>query len=284
MDSISIIIRCKNEEEAIDATLQRIFEQNIDFPYEVIAVDSGSTDETPEIISKYPVRLLRIPPGSFTFGYALNYGIEKAKGDIIVNISAHCIPVNTDWLRELVAPIAGMEADATFGRQLPVKGLNPFEEVSLIKHYPQEGKKSGRVPFSNANCAFSKRIWEEQRFDEELPSWEDYLWYILVKDKYRFTYCPKGAVFHTHPFSLKAVTQRKYIDGRAFNLIKKKYGIDVVEGLHPGIGEKTVFFLGDLKNHLNVFVREGYLKYIPLLPLVKFLSYRSYIKGLRSLK
>lgn len=281
---ISIIIRCKDEEKSIGRSLEKIFAQEIDIPYEVIIVDSGSTDRTVEIARQYPVRLFRMSPESFTFGYALNFGIDKAAGDIIVNISAHCIPVNEKWLAALIKPIREGRADAVYGRQLPVKGINPFEEVSLNKHFPEVEKKGGRVPFSNANCAFSKRLWYERRFDEELPSWEDFLWYFLMKDRYKFSYCPEGAVFHTHPFSLETITQRKYIDGRAFGLIKKKYGVDFVEGLYPGLAKKVVFLLSDVKNHLKVFIRKGYLKYIPLLPLVRFLSYRSYIKGFRSLK
>lgn len=281
---ISIIIRCKNEEEAIGHTLEKIFAQEINIPYEVIIIDSGSTDRTLEITQQYPVRVFQISPESFSFGYALNYGTERAEGDIIVNISAHCIPVNKKWLAALIKPIREGRSDAVYGRQVAIKNMNPFEEVSLNKHFPETEKKGGRIPFSNANCAFSKQLWDELRFDEELPSWEDYLWHFLMKDRYKFTYCPEGAVFHTHPFSLEAITKRKYIDGRAFGLIKKKYGIDFIEGLYPGLGGKAVFFLSDMKNHLKVFIRGGYLKYIPLLPLVRFLSYRSYIKGFRSLK
>jgi rhamnosyltransferase len=281
---LSILIRCRNEERLIGQTLEGIFSQAIDLPYEVVVVDSGSTDRTLEIVKAYKVTLYSIPPESFSFGYALNYAVSRAAGTIMVNLSAHCVPRDNYWLSALVKPIIDGIADATYGRQLPREGLNPFEEVSLRKHFPEAEKKNGRVPFSNANCAFSKRLWDEQRFDEESPSWEDFLWYTLLKDKYTFAYCPEAAVFHTHAFSLAAISRRSYIDGRAFALIKKKYGMDIIEGLHHGLRNKAIYFLSDIKGHLKVFLEKRYWKYVLMLPLVRFLAYRSYLKGLRSFR
>jgi rhamnosyltransferase len=285
MVSLSMIIRCKNEEPYIGKTLEQIFSQRIDVPYEVIIVDSGSTDRTLEIARGYAVNILRIPPESFTFGYALNYGIQRAQGTIIVNLSAHCVPTDERWLKELVAPIMISKASATFGRQVAVKGVNAFEEVSLDKHFPEHaGIKDGRVPFSNSNCAFLKKLWIEQKFDEELSSWEDYLWYYLLKDRYIFQYCPKGAVYHTHAFSLKAIEKRAYIDGKAFKLIRKKYNIDFLEGICHTLRSKINILFNDIKFHVTIFGKEGYIKYIFVVPIVRFLAYRAYWNGYNSIK
>jgi rhamnosyltransferase len=284
MESISIIIRSKNEEQFIGQTIEKISAQEFRIPYEVIVIDSGSTDRTVEIAARYPVNLVRIPPESFTFGYALNYGIEKAKGTIIVNLSAHCVPTNSFWLEELVRPIIDSNVHATFGRQVALKGLNAFEEVVLRKVFPEDAEIKGRQPFSNANCAFLKKMWVERRFDEELSSWEDYLWYLLMKDKYAFCYCPKASVYHTHPFSIKTMTRRAYIDGKAFKLIKKKYNIDLLGGAGQSLKTKTRMFSADVRNHIKLFGQAGYRKYLVLIPLVRFLAYRAYWKGYRSEK
>jgi len=299
MDSISIVIRCKDEEKFIGLTLKKIFEQEINMPFEVIVIDSGSTDRTIEIVKNFDVELYQIAPEAFTFGYALNYGIERAKGTIIVNISAHCIPYNNQWLSELVRPIMEGNADATYGRQIPVEGVNPFEEVSLYKHFPEDEKKKGRVPFSNAACAFLKEMWIEMSFDEDMPSWEDYLWYLLMKDRYGFKYCPDSIVYHSHPFSLEWLKRRAFIDGQAFKLIREKYGIDLLDGLYPTIGKRVKWcprkilrffevalriFMDDVKQHLKFFKENGYLWQILLIPIVRFYAYKSYWKGYRSVR
>ncbi|MFZ2198326.1 MAG: glycosyltransferase, partial [Thermodesulfovibrionales bacterium] len=246
---ISIIIRCKNEEKSIGRTLEKIYAQAINIPYEVIVVDSGSTDRTLEIVQQYPVRVFRISPESFTFGYALNYGIERTGGTIIVNLSAHCFPVDDYWLSRLISPILEGKAEAAYGKQVPIKEINPFEEVSLNKHFPDDEKKSGRVPFSNANCAFLKTMWEEVKFDEKIPSWEDYLWFLHLKRRYSFRYCSGAAVFHTHSFSLKAIVKRAYNDGRAFSIFKREHHIDLLEDACPGLNNKAKMFLDDIRGH-----------------------------------
>ncbi|NEQ09520.1 MAG: glycosyltransferase, partial [Moorea sp. SIO4E2] len=66
MPETSIIIRCYNEEQHIGRLLSGIMQQTIQ-DVEIIVVDSGSTDATPSIASRYPVKLLSIKPEEFSF-------------------------------------------------------------------------------------------------------------------------------------------------------------------------------------------------------------------------
>ncbi len=284
MLKLSIIIRTKNEEDYIGKTLCGIFHQKGDCPFEVIIIDSGSTDRTLEIAGTYEVKILNISQEEFTYGYALNHGIRESAGEIICLLSAHCIPADEQWLSEMIKPITDGTAHATYGRQIPVKGVNPFEEVSLNRHFPETDKKDGRVPFSNANCAFIRKMWEKVHFDEALTSWEDYLWYMLLKDTCIFKYCPEAVVFHTHPFSFRNIVQRRYNDGKAFGIIKDKYGIRVFEDLYPGIRAKIGMVVGDMVSHVRFFGKNGYGKYILLLPVVRVFAYITYWKGYKSVK
>ncbi|MFN3480236.1 MAG: glycosyltransferase [Thermodesulfovibrionales bacterium] len=282
MDRISIVIRCKNEEKFIEKTLDSVFSQEIDIPFEVVVIDSGSSDRTPEIVRQYDVKLFEIPSESFTYGYALNYGIERATGHVICSLSAHCIPVSTTWLSELVSPIIEGRSHATFGRQVAIKGVNAFEEVALNKHFPEHGVIEGRIPFSNSNCAFLKEMWFVRKFDEEISSWEDYLWYLLLKDRYSFQYSPKAAVYHTHAFSIKAIARRAYNDGRAFKFIKKKYNIDLLKDVC--LKTKFRIFVEDIKHHVRLFKGAGYTRQILLIPIVRFFAYKAYWDGYKSIK
>ncbi|MBA4374173.1 MAG: hypothetical protein C0402_15085 [Thermodesulfovibrio sp.] len=284
MVDISIIIRCKNEEKALGPTLEKIFAQDIRNTFEVIIVDSGSTDRTLEIARKYAVRLLQIPPEDFTFGYALNYGIERAEGKVIVNLSAHCLPTDNNWVAELTSPLIEGRADATYGRQLPVRGINPYEEVSLAKHFPEGEKLSGRVPFSNANCAFSRKLWTELKFDEELPSWEDYLWYLRQREERRFLYCRGAAVYHSHPFSIRDMLRRSFNDGTAFRLMEKKYHINLIQDACPTALSKAGLFLRSIADHVVYFATHGYFRHIPGAPFVRFLAFKAYADGYKSVK
>ena len=81
----SIVIRTKNEEEFIGETLERVRKQEFNGEYEIVIVDCGSTDSTLEIVEKYDVRLLKIPPREFTYGRSLNMGAKSAAGEFVVN-------------------------------------------------------------------------------------------------------------------------------------------------------------------------------------------------------
>jgi len=282
MPEISVIIRAKNEEAAIGKTLESLSSQNSFLPFEVIVVDSGSTDRTVSIAESFNVRLLRMPPEIFSYGRALNRAISEARGSILCNLSAHCIPVTGRWLEALTAPIVQGAAQASFGRQVAVQGLNPWEEFYLETLFPPGGLCEGRVPFSNANCAFSREMWEKQKFDEELPRWEDYLWYLLAKDRYDFFYVPEASVRHSHPFSAQWIETMSFKDGRAAALIAKKYGIDIHGGKTSSVFSKIDLLLRDGIETARFFIRKGYWKPLLEIPRTKIRGYSAYWKGYRS--
>ena len=78
---VSIIIRTKNEENWISVCLDKIFKQNYK-NFEVIIVDNNSTDNTVKRALEYNVKIVKIK--KFLPGKAINLGIKKSKGDIIV--------------------------------------------------------------------------------------------------------------------------------------------------------------------------------------------------------
>ncbi len=278
MDRISVIIRCKNEGKGIDRTLKSLFLCRTDQSYEVILVDSGSTDNTLDIAKRYDVKVFTIPESRFSYGYSLNYGIHNSSGGIICCLSAHCIPCHDDWLSELIKPIIDGTAHATYGRQVPVKGMNPFEELSLSRHFPEDGKPCGRVAFSNANCAFIRGMWEGTKFDERIPGWEDYLWHLLVKDKFIFQYAPNASVFHSHALSMSRIRTTAYNDGRAFRYIRENYALNVLGNISSMPG-KFRYAARDIWGNIVFFLRNGYVGYVPIVPIVKLYSYMNYRKG-----
>jgi len=281
---ISIIIRAKNEERNIGGVLEAIFSQDISQSIEVIIVDSGSTDRTLDIAGQFSVKILTIAESRFSYGYALNLGISASSGDIICCLSAHCVPAHHKWLSKLIGPIAEGRSHATYGRQVPIPGVNPFEEVSLKKHFPDQDTITGRVPFSNANCAFFKKIWLEQKFDEELSSWEDYLWFSLLKDKYVFSYAPLAAVCHSHPFSLSSTLRRTFNDGQTFRIMKDRYNLDLVDETAPTLLAKLRFFLKDILDHFKLFIDKRYVLFILTVPFVRILTFKAYRDGYNSVE
>lgn len=84
---VSIVIPTKNAGDLLERVLKAVFEQKTTYTYEVICVDSGSKDNTLDIIKKYPCRLFQIPASEFGHGKTRNYGAAQGTGTYIVFIT-----------------------------------------------------------------------------------------------------------------------------------------------------------------------------------------------------
>jgi len=194
---ISIIIRTKNEERWILSCLNKIYAQTIK-NIEVIIVDNNSKDKTLQKIKEFPVKILKIK--KFIPGKAINLGIKKSTGDIIVCLSAHCLPVNTKWLENLIKPLKNKKVAGVYGRQQPMPYSSYFDKRDLITIFGLDKKIQTKDPFfHNANSAFKKTLWKKIPFDDHATNIEDRIWGKKVISKgYKIVYEPKASVFHWH--------------------------------------------------------------------------------------
>jgi poly-beta-1,6-N-acetyl-D-glucosamine synthase len=127
LQSVSVIVAARNEEESIGRCLQALVKQN--YPkdmYEIIVVNDRSTDGTSDIVmnmrAKFPfIRLIgidRLSPNLPPKKNALDEGIRNAKHDLLLFTDADSYP-SPQWLREIVkafTPAVGV-----------VAGYSPFE-------------------------------------------------------------------------------------------------------------------------------------------------------------
>ncbi len=196
-EKVSIVIRTKNEERWIFNCLKKIFNQSYK-NIEIIIVDNYSTDKTLKKIKNFPHKVIKIK--KFLPGKALNLGIEKASGSIIVCLSAHCIPVNKDWLRNLIKPLKNRSIAGVYGRQQPLPYSSTSDKRDLITIFGLDKKIQKKDPFfHNANSAFRKIIWKKIPFDEKVKNIEDRIWgKKVLSKKFKIFYEPSASVFHWH--------------------------------------------------------------------------------------
>ena len=158
--SVSIVIRCLNEEQHIGKLLDSIFIQTIENP-EVIVVDSGSTDNSLSIISRYPVTLLSIEPRNYSFGKSRNKGCNESTKDIILIASAHVLPTNSKWIEKMIKPFSDPKVALTYGKQRGDEYTKFSEHQVLSKWFPEQSNSTQENPFcNNANSSFRKNLWE----------------------------------------------------------------------------------------------------------------------------
>lgn len=208
--SISIVIRTYNEERHLADVLAAIAGQRCDTPWEVVLVDSGSTDSTVEIARQHGCRIVTIAKESFTFGRSLNVGCEAAQGDVLVFLSGHCIPTDAHWLARLVAPVQAGTVVYSYGRQVG-GATSRFSECQIfLKYYPETSAVPQAGFFcNNANAALDRNTWAQFRFDERLTGLEDMaLAKALVAAGGKVGYVADAVVTHLHDESWRTVKNR----------------------------------------------------------------------------
>ncbi len=222
MPKISIIIRAYNEEKHIGKLLKGIQQQSLDS--EVILVDSGSTDQTVSIAEKYGVKIVRLSPDEFSFGYALNLGCEVASGEFLVFASAHVYPVYVDWLEQMVAPFSNKRTALVYGKQRGNE-MNKYSEHQLFKRwFPDTSDLRQQHPFcNNANVAIRRELWEAQPYDEQLTGLEDLDWATKIMSKgYHIAYNADATIIHVHEETPRKILNRYRREAIALKKIMKR--------------------------------------------------------------
>lgn len=198
---ISIIIRTKNEERWIKRCLNGIRNQVINCEVEVILVDNCSTDNTVEIALNYWAGIKVLKIDKFLPGAALNQGIENSSGEFIVCLSAHCPPVNENWLSNLLKNFENDNNVAgVYGRQIPTEFSLPVDKRDLILTFGLDRREQKKDSFfHNANSMIPRKIWEKFPFDDKISNIEDRIWgKNVINSGYKIIYEPDAIVFHSH--------------------------------------------------------------------------------------
>jgi glycosyltransferase involved in cell wall biosynthesis len=221
MIEISILIPTKNGAEDFEACLAAIYSQKYTGLFEVIVIDSGSTDTTVEIARRYPVRIEQISPDTFHHARTRNYVAGLAKGEVLAFLSQDAIPASDTWLAALLTNFQDPAVGAVYGRQFP-KAESGIERRSAfavmyggarIVKMPMDGVGLGHkyYHFSNANSAIRKSVWEATRFPDDLKVFEDVgIAKRILDSGWRIVYEPEAGVYHSHDFPLDVLFKRYF--------------------------------------------------------------------------
>jgi rhamnosyltransferase len=271
---VSIVIRTKNEARYIEETLNKVLSQEFVGSYEIIIVDCGSTDPTLDIVQKYDVKLIHIPPKEFTYGRSLNVGTGNAKGQFVVNLSAHALLRDAKWLANLMDGFEDEKVAGVYGRQVSNGRLNPFESFQNERFFGEKKMTFAlqnktalqKLHFSNANSAIRKKVWQRFNFNERVQYAEDILWQNEVMEAgFSIVYMPDSVVYHTHKVSTYNAYKNSKDCAYALALMKQK------RRSIPMVAYDVGIFLCSIPDSLLANVRyiwqESYREYLKIAPL-----------------
>lgn len=240
MPQTSILIRAFNEQKHIGNLLAAIRRQRYK-DYEIVLVDSGSTDRTLEIASADCDTVMHIESRNFTFGYSLNVGCENSKGEYIAIVSAHAIPRDDFWLEKLVEPFVRSTVAMVYGRHIGAQETKYSERRDFARLFDDRPRRSEAPHFyaNNANSAVRRSLWREHPWDDFLTGLEDISWARhFIGKGYEVVYQPQAAVHHIHEESWHQVYNRF----RREAVASRRIGLPEP----PHASPKTFFFIRHL--------------------------------------
>jgi len=221
---VSIIILTRNGEATIGECLKQVYAQSYT-NFEVIVIDSSSTDNTLDIANKFPVQIFKINVEEFGHGKTRNLGAKFSRGKYLIYLTQDATPFNEYWIKNLVRNFSDEEVAGVYSRNVPRPHCDPFEaryiscgwgstrEVKSTKEYKSYKKL---VFFSNTSSCIRKDVWKMFPFDESLVQTEDQDWSKRVLEAgYKITYDPDSVVVHSHNNSLEILFQKYFDAGTA---------------------------------------------------------------------
>lgn len=211
---VSIIIPVYNGACTIEACIESLLQQNCTSDaYEIIVVENGSTDNTTELVKKYPVRLFH----SDTRGPApaRNLGIARSEAEIVAFTDADCI-ADPNWINELIEPYREPEVGGVGGAILAYQHdhRNTIERFS-DDYAPLTNFLSGDHEFLphlyTANASYRHCLLSEiGGFNDHLITAEDVdlAWRLQLQTGCKLRYAPRAIIYHHHRTGWKGLARQ----------------------------------------------------------------------------
>ncbi|MFN0206121.1 MAG: glycosyltransferase [Planctomycetota bacterium] len=232
----SICIPTHNGAPTIGRLLRAALSQDVSIPYDIIVIDTESTDGTRELAGSFPVRLRHITKDEFNHGDTRNLAASLTDGEIIVYLTQDAIPADANWLGALLDEFTDERVAGAYSRNLAHPGTSPLISCSLSRdpsgsaqrrvQYCKNGDLTPGNPkaldatgrrllfdFNNVSSAIRRSVWERFPFPRT-GFGEDVLFARgAIEAGYKIIYCPASRVFHGHDDPPSVSYERAEVDG-----------------------------------------------------------------------
>ena len=233
--TLSILIPTRNA-AAYLPDWQRALELQRGAPvYEVIAIDSGSSDGTPELLERAGVGVMRIAPEEFGHGKTRNLGLAACQGELVLLTVQDALPQGPGFLANVISPfLQDTRIAAVRARQVPPADARPAvrwrcERAPAFAAQPQRyelapGERLEDLPAATAlqHCGLDfvatcirREVWKRLALPEQ-PFAEDRAWAArILGDGLAWVHAPAATVIHAHDRRPGYTFRRRYLEQRS---------------------------------------------------------------------
>ena len=238
---VTVIIPVRNRPGEIAACLQSL--RRLDYPQdkiEVIVIDDASDDNTPDVVSTFPVHLIPLKEHRQA-SFCRNLAAQKAQGEILAFLDSDCV-ADPLWLRELIPAFSDTSNGAVGGvvdSYHNKKGLDSYEKVksSLNMGSWFKSSREGNQFFYLPSCNLLVRrslFLQLKGFKEDMHVGEDVDFCWRLQDQgHRIEYRPVGTVYHRHRNTMKQFCARRFDYGTSEPLLQKFHAKRIKQFLFP---------------------------------------------------
>lgn len=169
---ISVVIRNKNQNQALAFLLKNLTERYSSDIGEIIVIDNLSTDKSEAVSKQFGAKFITIK--KFSYGGSANFAADKTKFQIVVMFSAHSYPVSHDFFKLIKDKF---DANPNLAGLRCLHNSNDYNNFINKVSVKDDPNKSGLI-FSGS--AFSRQVWEKHPFREDVATFEDKEWTTRV--------------------------------------------------------------------------------------------------------
>ena len=264
----SAVIPVRDGAAHLERLLPALRGQGLPGGLEIVAVDSGSRDQSLDLLRQFGARVLQIAGSEFDHGTARNLGAREARGEVVIFLSQDAVPADRDFaLRLVVALEQEPRLAGAFARQVPRPDADPLTkrdlrgwvaagpEPRVVFRPPDDAALSsmeryGLAAFDNVASAVRRTVLLDQPF-ERTRFGEDVEWgQRVLRLGFGLAYVPSAVVVHSHRRSTRRLFRRNYLGHR---LLFRLFGLRTV----PDRPHLVRSCLGAVISDLGTLARDG---------------------------
>jgi len=216
MSKVTVVMRTFNCADTVGQALATLACQQFR-DWDLIVVDSGSTDPTLDIVRQYDCTLIQIPSSEYVPGRVLNRAISQCNSELIVFQNSDVILCDPGCLQRLVDTMEQHpQCAAAYGRQLARPEAEPWVKRDYEASFPASGPGAAWISLSLPIAIMRRSIWEQRPFYDFSWGSEDTEWGVWARNAgHEVRYVAHACAIHSHNYTLRQLYGRRYIEGEA---------------------------------------------------------------------
>jgi glycosyltransferase involved in cell wall biosynthesis/SAM-dependent methyltransferase len=241
--TISVVIPTYNAGNDMVTLLKCLSAQTGIQTIEIVVVDSGSTDGTPDLCRGFGATVVEIPQSAFSHSFARNLGAKTAVGDILIFMTQDALPTDEKWVLHLIRPIVLGKAIAVSCKERCPAGTDLFYKIAIDYHTKYLGISSEdklnryddnetvktarpKASLSDVSTAINAKVFMQFLYRHDYAEDLD-MGLRLLKSGYSIMLLSSVETIHGHNRPASYYLKRAFVEVFAFNVISPEMKISI---------------------------------------------------------